>query len=338
MLRSLIVLAVTTGGLAISAATGDAHGAEPPTAPSTDSDVLSTHADVFSTHADVFSTHADVFSTWAATAAAVPGGVIVTPLPADTNHFSLDGYELFFAPIASAGASAPTAPTTTATAAGVPAEPVAVVGMIGLGLNAKARPIKAVSSGRFGSHSIDVQVGTRDYPIQRLTISNKRMVNPLRSDLSRIAKERKIIRAALAQHTDSAAAFTGLQKPVEGPYSSPFGTRRILNGQPRNRHTGVDIAAPTGAPIVAPAAGTVLNTGGYFYNGNTVFLDHGRGLITMYCHLSETLVEPGQQVLAGQQIGKVGMTGRVTGPHLHWSAVLNNNAIDPRMLMAEAAE
>jgi murein DD-endopeptidase MepM/ murein hydrolase activator NlpD len=123
-------------------------------------------------------------------------------------------------------------------------------------------------------------------------------------------------------------------KPVSGVTSSPFGHRRILNDQPRSPHSGLDIAASTGTPVAAPAPGTVTITGEFYFNGNTVFLDHGQGLITMYCHLSEIKVTEGTQIERGEILGLVGATGRVTGPHLHWSVSLNGHRVDPELAIA----
>lgn len=160
-------------------------------------------------------------------------------------------------------------------------------------------------------------------------------VNLSEEDLARYHRERKIIDAALNNWREVPVSGVALASPVDGPRSSSFGKRRFFNDEPRNPHTGMDIAVPEGTPIAAPLDGIVNETGDFYFNGNTVFIDHGQGLISMYCHLSEIGVENGQPVDVGETIGLVGKTGRVTGAHLHFGTYLNGNAVDPALLLRE---
>lgn len=175
----------------------------------------------------------------------------------------------------------------------------------------------------------------KHYREEWLTVKNKRMVHPTSKDQERIAKERERIANALAHWTADVVVKEAFLVPVEGRFSSPFGLRRFFNRQPRRAHSGLDIAAPIGTPVRAPAQGRVVETGDFFFNGKTVFLEHGQGWVTMYCHLQRIDVEVGQQVNRGELIGAVGMTGRVTGPHLHWSVSLNRTMVDPLLFLPE---
>jgi len=178
------------------------------------------------------------------------------------------------------------------------------------------------------------QVAAKEYESQYITIKDKRKVNPTKQDMVRINKESKQIKQALAHWSDHYLDDRlQLDLPLEGRLSSPFGLRRFFNQQPRKPHSGIDIAAPKGTPIRAPANGKVILTGNFFFNGNTAFIDHGQGLVTMYCHMDNIIVSKGDEVKRGQQIGSVGMTGRVTGPHLHWGISLNDARIDPNLIV-----
>jgi hypothetical protein len=181
--------------------------------------------------------------------------------------------------------------------------------------------------------TVSFDIHDKTYPTQRITLKDRRMVEPSAEDLRRILRESARIGEAFAHWSDYALPQWPFDQPVPGAKSSSFGMRRIFNGQPRAPHSGMDIAAPPGTPVKAPADGQVINAGNYYFNGKTVFLDHGEGVVTMYCHLSSIRVHEGQTVHRGDVIGEVGMTGRVTGPHLHWSVSLNDARVDPALFL-----
>ncbi len=205
--------------------------------------------------------------------------------------------------------------------------------VIGIPLSAKVgiHQLKVKTAGKTSYR--EFSVAAKDYATQHITLKNKRMVNPYAKDLERIRKEKKIILKALATWSNNPEVQTQFILPVDGQLGSPFGLRRYFNGEPRRPHSGLDIAAPEGALIRSPADGVVVNTGDYFFNGNSVFVDHGQGLVTMFCHLSNIEVQTGSIVKQGDVLGKVGMTGRVTGPHLHWSVSLNNTRVEPKLFL-----
>ncbi|MDE0662208.1 MAG: M23 family metallopeptidase [Gammaproteobacteria bacterium] len=215
-------------------------------------------------------------------------------------------------------------------------EPALIVAdhvIVGVGLNAAPGRHHVVVRTTNGEETIDFEVVAKAYPEQRLTIPDTRKVNPLPEDMERIARESKLQRAAYARRTPVRADLLPFKQPVQGIYSSPFGLRRFLNDQPRSPHSGLDIAAATGTPIAAPAPATVALTGDFFFSGNVVLLDHGGGLVTMYGHLDRIDVEEGQDLDRDDVIGTVGATGRVTGPHLHWTISIQGDRVDPIILM-----
>jgi murein DD-endopeptidase MepM/ murein hydrolase activator NlpD len=180
-----------------------------------------------------------------------------------------------------------------------------------------------------------IEVAATTYPEQRLNVAPKHVdLSP--EDLARHEKERA--RQGEVTATFSAPASLSslrMRAPVDGPRSSSFGLRRVFNGQARAPHSGMDIAAPTGTPVFAATDGVVLDVGDYFFNGNTVWIDHGQGLLTMYCHLDTIDVRAGDRVSKGHRIATVGATGRVTGPHLHWSVMLNRTMVDPALFLED---
>jgi murein DD-endopeptidase MepM/ murein hydrolase activator NlpD len=192
----------------------------------------------------------------------------------------------------------------------------------------------AVTEGEKTERSIPFRVGSREYEKQYVTLANRRQVEPEPDDLRRIAREQERLSRAFTTFSDFEPESLAFDLPSEGRVSGVFGARRFFNNEPRLPHSGLDIAAPEGTPIAAPAAGTVIETGDFFFNGLSVLLDHGQGVITMYNHMSRIDVVKGLRVARGERIGLVGKTGRVTGPHLHWSVSLNNARVDPALFLS----
>ena len=181
---------------------------------------------------------------------------------------------------------------------------------------------------------IQIEIQPYKYAQQRLTVKNQDYVNPQQEQLDRYAREAKEQNDIYASFTAAQSAdFPHFIRPTAGKFSNSFGRKRFFNGEERAPHSGLDIPAPVGQKVVAPATGVVVGVGDYFFNGKTVLVDHGQGLISMFCHLSKINVEKGQRLQQGEVLGLVGKTGRVTGPHLHWGMSLNNARIDPQLFL-----
>jgi murein DD-endopeptidase MepM/ murein hydrolase activator NlpD len=203
------------------------------------------------------------------------------------------------------------------------------VAVVGLALDTEPGIIRISANGE----EVELEISAHDYREQRISVENKSFVEQTQEQLDRIWSERKIIDAVLTSFTEIPVDGVSLAAPVPGSQSDSFGYRRFFNDQPRSPHKGMDISAGSGQPILTPRKGTVAATGNYFFNGNTVLIDHGQGFITLYCHMSEIAVEEGQQVATGDVLGAVGATGRVTGPHLHFGTYLNGTAVDPAIFL-----
>lgn len=207
------------------------------------------------------------------------------------------------------------------------------VAVIGLALNMKP-----------GSHSIRVDSGDvsktqifevhpKQYPEQHIVLKDKGKVHLSPKNAARAKREIARILELKRHWRETNDTDVVFAPPAEGRMSSPFGLRRFFNGESRSPHAGLDVAAPVGTSVKAVARGNVLAVDDYFFNGKTVFIDHGNGLITMYCHLDKIDAKVGDEVAKGQQIATSGKTGRATGPHLHWSVVLNGNMVDPELFL-----
>jgi murein DD-endopeptidase MepM/ murein hydrolase activator NlpD len=177
-----------------------------------------------------------------------------------------------------------------------------------------------------------LQIIGKDFPVQHLTIDESK--NTLSSsDLERHNRERALILKMFSQSQPQKLWSQSFAEPLQGRLSTPFGVRRFINNEPRSSHTGVDIAAPRGTPVMAAASGVVTLTGEHFFAGKSVYIDHGHDIFSMYFHLDSIAVQADQTIARGDIIGHVGATGRATGPHLHWGVRIQGTPIDPFSLL-----
>ena len=214
-----------------------------------------------------------------------------------------------------------------------PAEAGAWTVIVGIDLDVKpGKYTVAIDAGSDkASHLLEVaakQFGTRTLKV------DDAFVNPSAASQLRIADEAKLL-AAIWEESASAPLWTGpFIRPVSEPANSAFGRRSIFNGQPRSAHGGADFLSPAGTPVKSPNAGKVMLARELYYSGNTVIVDHGVGVLSFFAHLSATTVSRGDRVETGQIVGRVGATGRVTGPHLHWMLRASGARVDPLALLA----
>ena len=207
------------------------------------------------------------------------------------------------------------------------------VAVVGLPLDLKAGCQELLVGEGATQKTLRFEVKDKRYPEQHITLKDSSKVNLASADEERATREIAAIQELKRHWRDTAETETDFQLPAEGRLASRFGLRRIFNGEARAPHSGLDVAVPRGTPIKAAAQGKILATGDYFFNGKTVFIDHGNGLISMYCHLDRIDVQSGDQVTQGQRVGLAGSTGRSSGPHLHWSVVLNGTMVDPELFL-----
>jgi len=177
-----------------------------------------------------------------------------------------------------------------------------------------------------------IAVGAKQYASQHLSVPQEQVDLPAK-ELLRFAREQAHLKKVLATFRDAPPATLAMLQPVPGQRSATFGLRRYFNGEARRPHNGMDIAAPAGTEVLATAAGRVVDAGDYVFSGRTLILDHGEGLLSLYAHLKTVHASVGQEIAAGAPIGEVGATGRVTGPHLHFSIYLNAVAVDPALFL-----
>ncbi|HPE61822.1 MAG TPA: peptidoglycan DD-metalloendopeptidase family protein [Thiolinea sp.] len=208
------------------------------------------------------------------------------------------------------------------------------VALVGIPLDATPgrQSLQVINPQSGESFSSSFAVSSKRYKTQRLRIRDRNKVTPDEASSQRILAELKV-QERLKNHFSTREADYHFIKPASGRDSGRFGSRRIINGQKRSPHSGMDLAVPSGTPVKSTASGTVLYTGNLFFSGNVVYVDHGSGLISMYAHLSKIRVRPGQQLRQGEVLGLSGKTGRATGPHLHWSVYLNGEAVDPALFL-----
>lgn len=282
--------------------------------------------------------------------AIVNGGLVVLPLPEGLHKHELyyHGQRVWTGTLSAPVQARPGKPGNPASRLDQP-----LVAVIGIGLDASGEQLLTRTAGGKDKSSnssrdsdsdtsnntniaLRFEVSPQVYPEQHLTLTDTKYVNPDADELARYAREAAEQKAAYRVFSEpSLHQWPTFRWPLVGRISSPFGFRRFFNGEPRAPHLGVDIAGAMGTPGLAPADGTVVLTGDYFFNGRTVIIDHGQGLYSMLCHFSEVKVKAGDVVHAGDVVGLVGMTGRATAPHLHWTVSLNDERIDPRLLLAE---
>jgi murein DD-endopeptidase MepM/ murein hydrolase activator NlpD len=192
----------------------------------------------------------------------------------------------------------------------------------------------SISVSRDGAmRSVPFTVQNKRYPVQHVTLKDNAMVEPPPDVMARIETESVHLKTVRSRWRETTATDATFSLPAKGRLSGRFGGSRVFNGKPRAPHAGLDVAVMTGTPVLAPGDGVVLDTGDYYFCGKTMFIDHGNGLLSLFCHLSEHVAKVGDNVHKGQTVARSGATGRASGPHLHWSVYLNGVSVEPELFV-----
>lgn len=206
--------------------------------------------------------------------------------------------------------------------------------LLGFGRNAPAEVSIVIYDTDKQSETINLKITPRNYNIQKIEGVPSNTVTPPSSVLQRIKQDAASVKQARKLVSNKQDFLGGFIKPANGPVTGVYGSQRFYNGVPKSPHYGIDYAAPTGTPVIAPADGIITFAhNDLFYSGGTLILDHGHGLSSTFLHLSEILVKPNQVVRSGTVIAKIGATGRATGPHLDWRMNWLNQRIDPELVL-----
>lgn len=211
------------------------------------------------------------------------------------------------------------------------------IAVVGIALDTPPGPQELHVSETTAETKIRFDVSPKHYPEQHITLKDSSKVTLSPENEERAEQEIARIQQLKRHWRETVETDGNFLTPANGRLASRFGLRRFFNGEPRAPHSGLDVAVPRGTPVKASAAGRVLAADDYFFNGKTVFVDHGNGLISMVCHLDRIDVTAGEPVNQGQLLGLSGMTGRASGPHVHWSVVLNGVMVDPALFLASGA-
>lgn len=183
------------------------------------------------------------------------------------------------------------------------------------------------------ARTVTFAVKPKHYPVQHVTLRDQNMVEPPADVMARIERESAHLKTVRSQWRETASTDAAFVQPARGRLSGRFGGSRVLNGKPRAPHAGLDVAVMTGTAVLAPGDGVILDIGDYYFCGKTMFIDHGNGLLSLFCHLSEWDAKVGDKVRQGQAVARSGATGRASGPHLHWSVYLNGTSVEPELFL-----